>query len=135
MEQKVFKILPGAHSENNVQVSFKRFIDYLADKAEKEKSFRKRIYQYGMQYFNDHPELAAPVSVHKLQEFPELIHLLHGSLLSPLTDEQETLWALSAPNDDAIFYSTDAFYKLMSPSNPNGMYATATEAERSLLSG
>src|SRR5690242_558430 len=89
MQQKVFKILPDALSENNVQVSFKRFISYLVEKAAQEKSFRKKIYQYGLQYFNDHPELAAPVSIQELQDYPELIYLLHGCLLSPLTDEQE----------------------------------------------
>src|SRR4051794_14680240 len=133
MEQKVFNILSKASLENNVQVSLKIFINYLAERAEKEKSFRKKVYQYGLQYFNDHPELAEPVSINKLQDFPELIYLLHDCLLSPLMNEQESLWALSTPNSDTIFYCTDAFYKLMSPDNPNGMYITATEAERALF--
>jgi hypothetical protein len=130
MKQKVFKILSKAPLENDEQVSLKRFINYLAERAENEKSFRKRVYQYALQYFKDHPELAEPVSIHRLQDFPELIYLLHDSLLSPLMNEQEALWALSIPNSDTIFYCTDSFYRLMSPNNPNGMYVAATDAER-----
>ena len=47
MEQKVFNILSKAPFENDVQVSLKRFINYLAERAEKEKSFRKKVRKGG----------------------------------------------------------------------------------------
>ena len=128
MKQDIYHILSEA--TGTASISFKKFADYLAYKTETEQSIRKMFYQYALAYFQQHPELVKEVNVHQLSNYPELTHILHGSLFSPLSDEQEVLWALSTPGSQVVFYSTDAFYKLMWPGNPEGIYSTTSEEEK-----
>ncbi len=128
MKQNIYHILSEATA--SASVSFKKFAGYLAYKTETETSFRKMFYGVALKYFEEHPELKESVPVNRLKDYPEIMHILHGSLFSPLSDEQEVLWALSAPGTQTIFYSTDAFYKLMWPGNPDGVYSTASEEEK-----
>ncbi len=128
MRHDVYHILSEAIDQ--ASVSFKKFADYLAYKTGNEQSIRKMFYQYALTYFQQHPELVQDMPVQKLANYPELTHILHGSLFSPLSDEKIVLWALTAPGSQAIFYSTDAFYKLMWPGNPEGVYLTASEKEK-----
>ena len=132
MQQKVFSILSRTPEEetSGVQISFSRFMEYLQEKVYAEQTLRIKLYEFILRQFSKHPELARPLRLKDLQHYSELLDLLYACLFPLLSNEQETYWALSAPNSDAVFYSTQAFYKLVSPDNPNGMYATASQEEK-----
>ena len=132
MHQDVFHILPKpkGQTEQASFLSFKPFISYLKEKKQTEKSLRSRWYDYILQKFLETPEIANPVNVEDMPRYSELLDLMYTCLFPSLSDETEVLWALSAPNSDAIFYSTDAFFKRMSPANPDGMYTSASKEEK-----
>lgn len=131
MQQSTFYILPDVvePEHQHTHLSFKRFINFIEGKANSGRTLKAKLYQFILRYFHQHPEITHPIKLQDIEQYRELLDLLDASLLPILEDEAEVLWALSLPNSDAIFYSTQAFQKLMSPDNPNGMAATASEAE------
>ena len=135
MKQTVFQILPKPASGEVVDthVSFNMFVTYLEERFRNEKTLRKRFYEFVLGHFHKHPEVLQPISLGDLPAYTGLTDLLYACLFPPLSDEQQVLWALSAPNSDTIFASTPAFYELMSPDNPQGMAATASDAEAAMF--
>ncbi len=132
MHQDVFHILPKAKGQQDQAsyLSFRPFIAYLERKKLSEKSLRSKWYDFILQKFLETPGIDQPVNVEEMPKYSELLDLMYTCLFPTLSEEQEVLWALSAPNSDAIFFSTDAFFKRMSPANPDGMYTSATHEEK-----
>lgn len=132
MQQKIFHILsePGSVKAVDAHVSFKPFVAYLETRLKNEQTLRVQFYDFVLKLFKNAPELAKPVNVRVLQKHTGLLDLLYTCLFPPLSDENQVLAAFCAPNSDTIFFSTPAFYNLMSPDNKNRMFATATEAEK-----
>src|SRR6476659_561163 len=134
MRYDTFYILSSSANEkqDNWFVSFKRFTDFLKDKIGSEgDSLKAKFYRFVLKHFKKHPEVLRPIHVKALADHKLLLNLVEGIVLPHLSDENNTLLALSTPGSDVFFYCTNAFYNLMSPSNDKSMYSLATEEERS----
>lgn len=135
MQQKLFNIFshPIGAKATHSSVSFKTFIAHLKSKQQTETKLKKQLYNFVLDNFNKYKAVTHTVDIQTLKNHTGLLDLLYMCLFPPLSSEQEVLWALSAPNSDTIFYSTPSFYTLMSPANPCGMYATASETGKILF--
>lgn len=101
----------------DIKLSLKPFIDYVTEKASKEKTAKINFYRYILEQFNQFPELQEPISEEDAPKYKVLFELIYTALSPILNDEKEQFWALSTPLSPCFHYGTDAFYGvLMEPS-------------------
>ena len=79
-----------------------------------EQTVRTKFYRFVLKKFEQHPEVYETISLEKIENYRELLELIHASLLPFMSDENNMLWGLSAPMVPKIFYGTDALYELFS---------------------
>ena len=135
MQLEFFSILPNRYGVKTTDncVTFRMFISFLEQRLEAQSSFKTKFYEFVLRQFNKIPEVSKPAGVTVLKSNTHLLELLYTCLFPPLNSELDALWALAIPDSDTIFYSTPAFHALMSPANPGGMDATASEEEKVLF--
>src|SRR5690242_5440909 len=101
------------HIVSGTALSFKKFIEHLRCRAKTEQTIRAKFYRFVLKKFEMHPELSGTVPLHDVKKYEELLELIAASLLPFTYDEDNHLWALSAPLLPRIFYGTSALYKLL----------------------
>ena len=103
--------LPGYMPET--VLTFRPFIDYLRKRKNETTCHKSRFFSFVVEQFEKHPELLQPVDINKVNEHAELMQLVY-TMLSPIVeDEEQHRWALCLPLKPVVFYSTNAFLKLV----------------------
>jgi hypothetical protein len=94
-------------------LTFRPFIDYLQKRRAETNCHKSRFFSFVVEQFEKHPELLQPIEVEKVQEYAELMQLIY-SMLSPIVEDEEVhRWALCLPMRPVVFYSTNAYAKLV----------------------
>jgi hypothetical protein len=94
-------------------LTFRPFIDYLRKRRDETNCHKSRFFSFVVEQFEKHPELLQPIEVEKVKEHAELLQLIY-SMLSPIVEDEEVhRWALSLPLRPVVFYSTNAYSKLV----------------------
>ncbi len=114
MKADLIHISKKIHFENSFRsvISFKKFIDFLKSNIQSGPSIKIPYFKWIIRKFKKFPELSNNVPLEKLSEYEEILDLVSTCLL-PLAADENSLWALSSPLSPQIFYSTDAFHRLM----------------------
>jgi len=104
----------GAHEHGPETVlTFRPFIDHLRKRKEESDGHKSRFFSFVVEQFEKYPELLGPVDINKIKDYTELMQLIY-SMLSPIVEnEEQHRWALSLPLKPVIFYSTNAYFKLV----------------------
>ena len=94
-------------------LTFRPFIDHLRKRKEESNCHKSRFFAFVVEQFEKYPELLAPVDINKVKDYSELMQLIY-SMLSPIVENEEHhRWALSLPLKPVVFYSTNAYFKLV----------------------
>jgi hypothetical protein len=95
-------------------LTFRPFIEYLRKRRDETNCHKSRFFSFVVEQFEKHPELLQPIDVEKVKEHAELLQLIY-SMLSPIVEDEELhRWALSMPLRPVVFYSTNAYARLVS---------------------
>src|SRR5580765_6748064 len=94
-------------------LSFRPFVDYIRKIKDKPNSHKKYFFSYVIEQFEKHPELLKSVDINHVKDHEGLMELIYNSLSGMIEDEEINYWALSTPMKPTIFYSTNAFFNLI----------------------
>lgn len=101
--------LPGVDSH----ISFLPFVNFLKDKLTTASGTRADFYNYLIRRFEAEPALLQLVEdVHQLSDHEELLEFLSTVIFPVVSDENETMFTLSAPYRFNIFSYSEPFRKL-----------------------
>lgn len=114
MQYQILHVYPSDEflNDGNTHVSFKRFVDFLAEKSKETDSLRSKFYRFVLKHFKKQPELLQPINISKLKNYAELINLLEGVVFPNLADEKNYAFALGVPMSPVFFLATKAFHDL-----------------------
>ena len=99
-------------------LTFHPFIDYLRKRKDETTCHKSRFFSFVVEQFEKHPELLKPIDVNKVNEHAELMQLIY-TMLSPIVEDEEMhQWALCLPLKPVVFYSTNAYLKLVTNMQP-----------------
>ena len=103
---------PLEHGPETV-LTFRPFIDYLRKRRDETNCHKSRFFSFVVEQFEKYPELLQPVDINKVKDYAELMQLIY-SMLSPIVENEEVhRWALCLPLKPVVFYSTNAYFKLV----------------------
>lgn len=97
----------------NTTLSIVPFVNHLKERISGRKDVRAQQLSYILERITTFPNWNEDIDLNKLDAFANIFELIHISLAAPLTDENETLWALTMPFKPQLFYGTKAIYKLL----------------------
>jgi hypothetical protein len=115
----VVKETPLDMRQVDAVISFRKYLNYLKERAEQETTVRKTFFEMVIRKFEENPDFLNPIPLHELNKYDEELSHVYGMLIPPVLDEKDILWAISSPITPIIFYGTDIFYKLMTEENSN----------------
>lgn len=106
-------VLPGME-HIDVSLSFRKFVGYIKERISKETTVKKKFFEFVLERFTADPRFLEDIRLEEISEFQEQLGLVYNMLVPVIADENETLWALSVPLSQTVFYETSAFQELLS---------------------
>lgn len=104
----------------NAVLSFRPFIDFLQQKTEQEHTAKTAIYQMVLDKFAAYPELLEPIAPENAAQYKDILEQIYTILTPALASENNYLWALAMPMRPVVFYTTNAFYELLTEEGCEG---------------
>jgi hypothetical protein len=131
MRKGLIQLNKFATKENTVEsyVCFKKFIDFLEDKIQNDKSIRVHFYQFVLDKIKQVPQLAEGVSVTEAHQYDEILELVSCIVFPLMENEDQALVALTNGVSPQAFYSTEAFAKLFETVVPGHIPQNWTDEE------
>ncbi|MCF2446864.1 GAF domain-containing protein [Dyadobacter sp. CY345] len=105
-------VIPGLENVD-VSLSFRKFISNIEDRIRNEKTVKKKFFEFVHERFTADPRFAEDIDLDEIGDFQEQLSLIYNMLVPVIADENETLWALSIPLSQTVFYETSAFHDLL----------------------
>jgi len=94
-------------------LTFRPFIDYLRKRRDESNCHKSHFFSFVVEQFEKYPELLQPIDVEKVKDHAQLMQLIY-SMLSPIVEDEDIhRWALCLPLRPVVFYSTNAYAKLV----------------------
>ncbi len=115
MQTAIRNMVADGHFEHMPEsvLTFRPFIDHLRKRKEETSCHKSRFFSFVVEQFEKHPELLQPIDVDRVKEYQELMQLIY-TMLSPIVEDEEThRWALVLPLKPVVFYSTNAYSRLV----------------------
>lgn len=97
----------------DVTLSFNGFTQYLQERIANEKTMRKNLFEFVLNKFLSNPNIKDEIALENMHLFKEELELIYTVMQPPISNEQETIWALCKPLTPVIFYGTDALYNFL----------------------
>lgn len=110
---EVIKDSPYGFQKIDSTISFRRFINFLEEKAGQEQTVKKTFFSMVLERLKADPAFSADIPLEDIGKYKEELSLVYSMLMPPVTDENKVFWALSAPVTPVVFYGTGGFYKLL----------------------
>jgi hypothetical protein len=89
------------------------FVNHLKERIKSRQDVRSQQLSYILDRLQSFPHWEEDITLDKLESFAGIFELIHLTLAAPLTDENETLWALTVPFKPQLFYGTNAIFNLL----------------------
>lgn len=99
-------------------ICLKKFVHFLEAKIEKEKSACTYFHQFVLDEIKLHPQLTKGIPLSMAHQYKEILDLVSSVVLPFVTDEKETMVALTNGFSAEVFYATTAFSNVFAPSTP-----------------
>ncbi|HEY0297980.1 MAG TPA: GAF domain-containing protein [Arachidicoccus sp.] len=122
MKAKVVELIRGGNDEPilNAALSLRPFIKDIEARAAQDSNDVKTVYfKYLLESIHRMPDFEDVIDVHKINNYTEILQYIYLTLLPPISDEKQSLWALGLPLSPVIFYGTDTLYNFLLDSNGN----------------
>lgn len=136
MQTNVLNIFPFSASENAPQIvlNFKSFIDFLKKAKRGATKQQDNFFDYVIGQFEQYPELLQEITPENAYKYEEVLQLIYYTLTPIIENEEKHSWALCMPGVPVIFYSTQAFYKLLTDTSTGGLIRPLLQRNDSDLS-
>jgi hypothetical protein len=95
-------------------LSFRPLISYLKGRLKTEQTLKAEFYRFLLEKIEREEALKNDIDVDDLAKYKDTLELIYTILTPLMANEKELLWALSTPVPDKIFFSTDAFFDILS---------------------
>jgi hypothetical protein len=107
-------ITPGKEFQPiNSTLSVVPFVNYLKEKIDSGSGVRVKQLKYVVDRILEHKDWDKDIALDNIEEFQEIFELVYMTLSTPITDENEDMWALSVPFTPSLFYGTNAIYQFL----------------------
>src|SRR5437762_4213242 len=105
MNKSVLQINPFATKENSVEsfVCFKKFIDFLEDRIQNEKSVRVHFFRFVLDKIRSYPELIKGIPVSEAAKYDEVLELVASVVFPLIEDENEVMFGLTNGISPEVF--------------------------------
>ncbi len=98
-------------------LSFRPLITYLKDRLKTELTLKAEFYRFLLEKIEREESLKNEIDVEELVKHKDTLELIYTILTPLMANEKDLMWALSTPVPDKIFFSTDAFFDILSLHN------------------
>lgn len=95
-------------------LSFRPLINYLKDRLKTELTLKAEFYRFLLEKIEREEALKNEIDVDDLVKHKDTLELIYTILTPLMANEKDLMWALSTPVPDKIFFSTDAFFEILS---------------------
>ena len=95
-------------------LSFRPLITYLKDRLKTEQTLKAEFYRFLLEKIEREETLKNDIDVDDLVKHKDTLELIYTILTPLMANEKDLMWALSTPVPDKIFFSTDAFFEVLS---------------------
>ena len=119
MRQEIVILDPHIRREAWVEsyVSFKIFSDFLRSKIGGNKGVKVHYYQYVLDKILEHPELQGDVAITEMHKYQNILELVSTIIYPIMEDENQSFWAIGNAMTPEIFFGSNAFYNLLTPTS------------------
>ncbi|MGN6435271.1 MAG: GAF domain-containing protein [Agriterribacter sp.] len=123
METNIINIFPFSSLEKAPQMvlGFKPFVDFLKNAKQVSGKQQCNFFDYVINQFEQYPELLTGIAPEDAGKYEDVLHLIYHTLNPIIENEEEHSWALCMPGVPVIFYSTKAFYNLLTERHGGGL--------------
>ncbi|MEO5684631.1 MAG: GAF domain-containing protein [Chitinophagaceae bacterium] len=134
MKKGVISLNQYATKENSVEsyVCFKKFIDFLEEKVQTDKSIRVHFFRFVLDKIRSYPALIKGVPVAETAQYDEVLELVAAAVIPLIEDENEILFGLTNGILPQVFYGSNAFYNVFESQPDKIKEQSATEKENAL---
>ncbi len=94
-------------------LSFRPFVEYLKKRKSEAVCHKSRYFAWVVEQFEKTPELLESIDLEQVKNYSEQLQLVYGTVSPIIEDEESHFWALSLPLTPVIFYSTNAYFNLV----------------------
>jgi len=95
-------------------LSFRPLISYLKSRLKTEQTLKAEFYRFLLEKIEREEALKNEIDVDNLIKHKDTLELIYTILTPLMANEKDLMWALSTPVPDKIFFSTDAFFEVLS---------------------
>ncbi len=95
-------------------LSFRPLITYLKGRLKTEQTLKAEFYRFLLEKIEREETLKNDIDVDNLVKHKDTLELIYTILTPLMANEKDLMWALSTPVPDKIFFSTDAFFEVLS---------------------
>lgn len=122
MQTTILNILPGTAGPavKNI-LSFRPFIEHLKQRSGNGGKDKTMFFDYVIGSFEKHPELLQSIDVNEMHKYEALLQLAYNTLAPIIEDEEKQLRAFCVPLRPIMFYSTNAFFNLITSIKTGGV--------------
>lgn len=116
MNTSVIQINKNDYADCKVEstLSFRPLITYLKDRLKTEQTLKAEFYRFLLEKIEREEALKNEIDVDDLVKHKDTLELIYTILTPLMANEKDLMWALSTPVPDKIFFSTDAFFDVLS---------------------
>lgn len=127
MQNTIINVFPDLPPDSTVEIalSFGPFIRFLKSRNDKDNMHKNHFFKYIIDQFERHPELLSPIDVKEMYKYSKQLELVYAAVSPVVEDEESHYWALCTPGVPSLFYSTNAFFNLITDKNAKGVINNA----------
>jgi hypothetical protein len=116
MNTSVIQINRNESSSCHIEftLSFRPLIAYLKGRLKTEQTLKAEFYRFLLEKIEREEALKNDIQVEDLAKYKDTLELIFTILTPLMANEKDLFWALSTPVPDKIFFSTDAFFDILS---------------------
>jgi hypothetical protein len=122
MQTTILNILPDAPGTDAKNVlSFRPFVNFLKKRRGNGTKEKSMFFNYVIESFEKHPELLESIDINQLPQYERMLQLVYNTLAPIIEDEEKQFRAFCIPLKPVIFYSTNAYFKLIADIRTGGI--------------
>ncbi len=107
-------------------LSFRPFVEYLKNRKGQAVCHKSRYFSWVVEQFEKAPELLESIDVEQVKNYSEQLQLIYGTVSPIIEDEESHFWALALPLSPVIFYSTNAYFNLVTNITTGSIHKSIT---------
>jgi len=122
MQNTIINVFPDLPPDSTVEIalSFGPFIRFLKSRSDKDNMHKNHFFRYIIDQFERHPELLSPIDVKEMYKYSKQLELVYAAVSPVVEDEESHYWALCTPGVPSLFFSTNAFFNLITNKDAKG---------------